>query len=347
MNNPYTSRGPVQDARMFYGRCFELSEISAFLRGNQSVSIVGPHEIGKTSLLLHLMRAETKTLLGIGNEVLFIYVDCRELISNPQNEVLVHLCSEIAKALQYSGQAAEPSLVAAIANPTWFAIEVALHKLDLKGNKVVLLLDDFEQLTMNPQLEISFYNALRSLAGRLPIVYLTCSSKPLVELTYVKNTRKVLSSPLFNIFAHVTLGLLSEAEARDLIRMPMEAAGKKVNAQLVDFVYHLVGGHPLALQIACFHAWQNYDDLLEIELSTKQELEDHFQHYWRELSQAEKDVLQRLIETGLPEVNDPAVVVILHDLNRKCLLSAITGSDKFPSKAWFEFVASRKNNPML
>ena len=58
MNNPYIYRGPVRNAQMFFGREHELREIVAFLNGNQSVSVVGPRKIGKTSLLFHLMRTE-------------------------------------------------------------------------------------------------------------------------------------------------------------------------------------------------------------------------------------------------------------------------------------------------
>ena len=65
MNNPYTSRGPLQDARMFFGRANDLNEIGAYLHGNQSVSIVAPRKIGKTSLMLHLMRPETIAALRV------------------------------------------------------------------------------------------------------------------------------------------------------------------------------------------------------------------------------------------------------------------------------------------
>jgi hypothetical protein len=127
------------------------------------------------------------------------------------------------------------------------------------------MLDEFEQLTMNPHVDVGFYNALRSAAGRLRLVFLTASAQPLIELTYFDSSKKILSSPFFNIFAQLYLGLLSESEARELIRAPIEAAGIKVNSRLEDFIYELVGGHPLALQIACFHAWDNPEDLPEIE----------------------------------------------------------------------------------
>ena len=82
--NPYVFRGPVHEAAVFFGRTHELNEIAAFLRGNQSISIVGPRKVGKTSLLFHLMRPETQTELGLGEgatgeSTLFAYLDCEVL----------------------------------------------------------------------------------------------------------------------------------------------------------------------------------------------------------------------------------------------------------------------------
>ena len=79
MNNPYLSRGPVRDPEMLFGRTHELHEIAAFLRGTQSVSIIGPRKIGKTSLLLQLMRPAGWPGLGMGDDNLFVYLDCEVL----------------------------------------------------------------------------------------------------------------------------------------------------------------------------------------------------------------------------------------------------------------------------
>jgi predicted AAA+ superfamily ATPase len=66
--NPYVFRGPVHDPDMFFGRTHELNEIAAFLRGNQSISIVGPRKVGKTSLLFRQRRSApepTEAAVGI------------------------------------------------------------------------------------------------------------------------------------------------------------------------------------------------------------------------------------------------------------------------------------------
>ena len=84
MINPYVSRGPVRNAEMFFGRRQELNEITAFLRGNQSISIVGPRKIGKTSLLYHLMRASTRKeyqLENISRQWTYLSYQSRHLIN--------------------------------------------------------------------------------------------------------------------------------------------------------------------------------------------------------------------------------------------------------------------------
>ena len=53
--NPFFHRGPVKSRGYFYGRTRETKRALQLLRNGQSVSIVGPRKIGKTSLLLHLM----------------------------------------------------------------------------------------------------------------------------------------------------------------------------------------------------------------------------------------------------------------------------------------------------
>jgi len=345
LNNPYTSRGPLHDARLFYGRVHDLNEIGTFLRGNQSVSLVGPRKIGKTSLMLHLMRAETMAALRIGGGNLFVYMDCQTLSSGQHDEIFAHFYTEIAAALRAHGLQPEPALKAAVSKPTRFAFEGALRKLNQRGLRVVLMLDEFEQLTTNPQVDVNFYNALRSAAGRLRLVFLTASARPLIELTYSERSQNILSSPFFNIFAPLFLGLLSETEARNLIRAPMEASGIVVSSRLENFIYQLAGGHPLALQIACFHAWDSPDDLYQIELRTMQELEAHFQYYWHNLSPAERDVLRHPSEAGLREAGDPALRVTFRNLIRKCLLLQMRGSYIYPSRAWAEFVSAQPHDP--
>ena len=140
MNNPYVWRGPVRSSDMFFGRTRELNEIGAFLGGNQSVSIVGPRKIGKTSLLYHLMRPETWPGLDLERNNLFTYLDCEVLGEGGPAEILGQFANEMALALAERDLPPEPALNRAFARPTRLAFERAIRQLNRRGLRVVLIL---------------------------------------------------------------------------------------------------------------------------------------------------------------------------------------------------------------
>jgi serine/threonine protein kinase len=121
--------------------------------------------------------------------------------------------------------------------------------------------------------------------------FVTASARPLIRLTYSDRSQEILSSPFFNIFAALFLGLMPEDEARQLIREPIDGA---LSAETEDFIYDLVGGHPLGLQIACFHALDTPEDTAEIERETMRELGPHFQYYWHNLTNDEQYTVRQL-----------------------------------------------------
>lgn len=338
MTNPYISRGPVRTAAMFFGRAHALQEIAAFLRGNQSVSIIGPRKIGKTSLLFHLMRAEAWPTVGLDDKNLFVYLDCEVLGEGKHEDIFGQFAGEMLAALDARGWPPEPALETAMNKPTRLAFESAVRKLNQRGLRVVLILDEFERLSTNPNLDVNFFNALRSAAGRYQLVFLTASARPLIELTYTGKAQEILSSPFFNIFAPLFLGLLEKDEARALIHTP--GAGRFPTAT-EDFIYQLVGGHPLALQVGCFHAWDAATDTAEIERRTTQELHAHFQYYWRNLSPDEQDTLRHTSHAAARALSDTTMRGVLRDLTQKCLLMVDEGVYRYPSQAWASFVAAQ------
>jgi tRNA A-37 threonylcarbamoyl transferase component Bud32 len=340
--NPYVFRGPVHDPAMFFGRTHELNEIAAFLRGNQSISIVGPRKVGKTSLLFHLMRPETQAELGLGEDTLFAYLDCEVLGEGGHEDILAQFAAEIAAALDERGLPPEPALERAVDKPSRLSFEGAVRKLNQRGLRVVLILDEFERLSTNESLDVNFFNALRSAAGRYQLAFVTASARPLIQLTYSGRSQDILSSPFFNIFALMLLGLLPEDEARQVIRGPSEG---RFSAALEDFIIELVGGHPLGLQIACFHAFDASDEtqasLDKIERETVQELSPHFQYYWHNLTPDEQRTLRQLNDAITRAPDDTTLRGILRDLAQKCLICAEEDSYCYPSRVWERFVAGQ------
>lgn len=342
MTNPYVSRGPVRNPSLFFGRVHELDEISAFLKGNQSISVVGPRKIGKTSLLFHLMRPETQEKLGLGESSLFVYMDCEVLGESDHDDIFGQFAWELSAALAERKLPAEPALEEATARPNRLAFERAIRRLNQRNLRVALLLDEFERLSTNPHLDVNFFNALRSAAGRYQLAYITASARPLIQLTYSGKSQEILSSPFFNIFAPLFLGLLPEAEARSLICGPSSDQGASFPPGLEDFIYHLAGGHPLGLQVACFYAFDNPDNMVEIEQKTSQELAAHFQYYWHNLTPLEQTALRQVNELAERAQSDTTLRAVLRDLVQKCLLIHEGGAYRAPSRAWASFVAAQE-----
>lgn len=335
MNNPYISRGPVRDSEMFFGRDHVLREIASFLRGNQSVSIIGPRKIGKTSLLFQLMRDSLWQEIGLDSDNLFVYLDCEVLGDGSYEEIFGIFAAEITVALDDYKIAPEPSLDNAIVNPGRINFEKAIRKLNHRGLRIVLMLDEFERLSTNPELNVNFFNALRSAAGRYQVVFVTASAQPLIDLTYSGRSQEILSSPFFNIFAPLFLGMLPEEDAYQLMSEPVDRIYPQTT---MDFIYELVGGHPLALQVACFHAFDNPDDMSNIERKTLDEMGSHFRYYWLNLSDAEQEVLRYVSDAVSRSSHDTTLRVTLRDLVHKCLLLMENGSYRYPSRAWAHFI---------
>ncbi|MBI5291172.1 MAG: protein kinase [Chloroflexi bacterium] len=349
MSNPYISRGPVRQPEVFFGRTHELNEIAAFLRGNQSVSIVGPRKIGKTSLIFQLMRSEVWPGIGLDEHTLFVYLDCEVLGDGSHQAIFGTFAAEMAAALDERGLPPEPALAAPPNKPTRLSFEAAIRKLNQRGLRVVFVLDEFERLSNNADLDVNFFNALRSAAGRYQLAFLTASARPLIDLTYSGRSQEILSSPFFNIFAPLFLGLLPEAEARKLIREPAQAAAPPFSSELEDFLYELAGGHPLALQVACFHALELPPEnrkAEEIEQRAMQELAAHFEYYWRNLSAAEQDTIRHIGDAASREANDTTLRGILRSLVQKCLLIQDGGLYRHPSRAWANFLAAQAPAPL-
>lgn len=188
----------------------ELDELAAFVRGNQSVALVGPSQAGKTALLTRLSQPATWPGVGLGSDNLFIDVSCPTLQDLGHEAIFGQFALRMAAALAQHGLSPEIALESAIVAPTRMAWEAAVRSINRRGLRVVLILDDFEALSSNPRLGIGFFNVLRSMTARYQLVLLTTSTRPLIELTYSGCSGEIVSSPFFNIFASIFLAPLPE-----------------------------------------------------------------------------------------------------------------------------------------
>jgi hypothetical protein len=334
VDNPFFHRGAIRRVEDFVGRDAELNQILGLVRNGQSVSLIGPRRIGKSSLLLHLSHPSTREPFRLNPpRALFVLVDCQELAGAPPEEAYELLLN----GLEQAADQAQIDLHPTEQPGTYRALDRALQQIYHQGSSVVVLLDEFELLAANQHLTPYFFARLRGLTTKYGLAFLTASQKPLFAITAEE---AVLSSPFFNIFVTVPLGLFNEAEAHDLFRRRLARTSLTFPPELIRYLIDLVGLHPFFLHIAGYHAaqalWGEGEksgpaadlDYRLLDASIELEAESHLGYLWQNLTPEEQQVLA--IADGPMES--------LRQLEQQCLLQRVDGEYRYSSEILRRFV---------
>ena len=199
-----------------------------------------------------------------------------------------------------------------------------------------MLLDEFELLAVNDHLTPYFFARLRGLTTKYGLAYLTASQRPLFAIT---SEEEILSSPFFNIFVTVPLGLFSEEESRALLDGRLDGSGVQFSGRLINHLLFLVGYHPFFLHIAGYHAFQamiesgedpssNPESVRQLDNAIELEAESHLSYLWQNLSPDEQHVLA--IADG--------PVDSLRQLEQQSLLRNVDGQYRYTSEILRRFV---------
>ncbi len=327
--NPFFHRGAIRRETHFHGRTAEVEQILGLLKNGQSVSLIGPRRIGKSSLLLHICRRTVREAQQLQPpNALFVMLDCQELGGSPPEEVYETLLTSLADAAEAAGvqlkQEQHPG--------TYRALDRMLQLVHRQNIPVIFILDEFELLAANEHLTPYFFARLRGLTSKYGLAYLTASQRPLYAITAED---EILSSPFFNIFVTLPLGLFSTDEAESLISVRLEEGNVDFSRELTDHLLFLVGPHPFFLHVAGYHAYrlfadealedsvQNHsivDDLIEVEADS------HLSYLWNNLSPEEQSALaladgpietMRLLEQQCLLLNDQSAYAYTSEILRR------------------------------
>jgi hypothetical protein len=258
---------------------------------------VGERRIGKTSLLNYLADRDVRRRYDLlSGTHMFVYVDLQIM----NREVTpVRLWQRL---LRQMGRVCQDSTVHQAIDEIRqqdtidnFALADLFDIIDEKKQYVVFLLDEFEKVTENPNFGTDFFYGLRSLAIQHHLALVTSSRRELIELCHSDAIR---SSPFFNIFANINLGLFTEEEARELIDTSLAGTGVEFPEDIVQMIFRVAGFHPYFLQVACYNAFETYKrpmSTLEraqiIAGQLYQEAAPHVANYWHTSDEHEKIVL--------------------------------------------------------
>ncbi len=331
MDNPFFHRGAIRRAEEFHGRQAEINQILGLFRNGQSVSIIGPRRIGKSSLLLHLCRSSTRSDPDlVPPTMLFALVDCQELGGSPPEEVYEALLTSILDTADEFGLD-----VGEVERPgTYRSLDRALHAIYQAGGSVVVLLDEFELLAANERLTPYFFARLRGLTTKYGLAYLTASQRPLFAITA---DEQILSSPFFNIFVTLPLGLFTGEEARQLFARRLEGTEISFSEHLSHYLLRLVGPHPFFLHIAGYHAFQALAqgaslstpaEMARLDAPIEIEAGSHLGYLWQNLTLEEQYCLATLA----------GPVETMRQLEQQCLIQDGTGSHQYTSVILQRFV---------
>ncbi|HTP07689.1 MAG TPA: AAA-like domain-containing protein [Anaerolineae bacterium] len=298
-NNPFTYGNPISDPRRFFGREPEIELIFSRLRNAEfeSSSLVGERRIGKTSLLNYLADRDVRRRHDLlPGTHMFVYVDLQ--IMN-QDVTPVRLWQRL---LRQMGRVCQDTIVHQAIDEIRqqdtidnFALADLFDIIDEKNQYVVFLLDEFEKVTENPNFGTDFFYGLRSLAIQHHLALVTSSRRELIELCHSEAIR---SSPFFNIFSNINVGLFTEDEARELIDTSLAGTDVGFSENITQMIFRVAGFHPYFLQAACYHAFESYRrPMSEIERAQMiagnlyQEAAPHVANYWHTSDEHEKIVL--------------------------------------------------------
>lgn len=331
LDNPFFHRGAIRRAEEFHGRQSEISQILGLLRNGQSVSLIGPRRIGKSSLLLHVARPRVRAALQLDPpRALFAVIDCQEFGGSPPEEIYEALLAELIDAASSTG--VDIGEVARYG--TYRSLDRILNYIHREGINVVVLLDEFELLAANERLTPYFFARLRGLTTKYGLAFLTASQRPLFDITA---DEEILSSPFFNIFVTLPLGLYSGQEAKTLLSTRLEGTEVAFSKTLCNHLLHLVGPHPFFLHIAGYHAFQaasegrslqTPDEVAQLDAPIEVESGSHLSYLWQNLSPDEQYTLTIL----------EGPVDSMRLLEQQCLVQNIDGEYRYPSEILRRFV---------
>jgi hypothetical protein len=304
-SNPFTFGNPIHDAQRFIGRRSDLQQIVNRLRASahESTAIVGERRIGKTSLLKHLADQDNAAALGLPPEAFcLVYMDFQGLADITPERFWGRVLQKLERTICNPDLVPEIKDLRAQGVFDLFDLEDLFTLIADDGLTVVLLLDEFEYVTQNPNFGSDFFGGLRALAIHHNLPLVTATRRELIDLCH---SEELKGSPFFNIFASIVLRPFSQAEVGELLDRYLEETDVAFSDEEQALVLSLGGGYPFFTQMAAHYLYDARSrglaaDALLADVTTAfdAQAEAHYSYMWGRCSESEKITLLAVITTG-------------------------------------------------
>jgi hypothetical protein len=167
------------------------------------------------------------------------------------------------------------------------------------GLTTVLLLDEFEYVTQNPNFGTDFFGGLRALAIHQNLPLVTATRRALVDLCH---SEELKGSPFFNIFANVVLRPFNRTDMLEMLAGYYTGMETPLTKEEQEAIIQMGGGYPFFVQIAGHYMVEAQQKGLEVEPAVIDMVEQfdaqadsHFTYMWSHSSESEKITLLAII----------------------------------------------------
>jgi AAA+ ATPase superfamily predicted ATPase len=300
--NPFTFGNPIRNPARFYGRKEDLRQIVNRLRSSahESTSVVGERRIGKTSLLKHLDNPQVAVELGLpADEYCMVYIDFQGLTDITPQRFWQRVLSKMERAICLPELVPDIREVRKLSGFDLFDLEDLFDIIGAEGLTTVLLLDEFEYVTQNPNFGSDFFGGLRALAIHQNLPLVTATRRELVDLCH---SDEIKGSPFFNIFANIVLRPFSREEVYELLDGYLGTTDLDFSPREKELVIGLGGGYPFFIQMAGSYLVEakrkglEGDALLQdVYAGFDAQSDSHFTYMWSHSSESEKITLLGVI----------------------------------------------------
>ena len=300
--NPFTFGNPIKDPERFIGRQTEIRQVTNRLlsSAHESTSIIGERRMGKTSLLYHLSHPQVSAGLGLTpDRFCLVYLDFQGLTDITPARFWQRLLKRMSRTVCDDSLLPILEKLAGLDSFDLYDLEDLFETTHQRGLTIVLMMDEFEYVTQNPNFGSDFFGSLRALAIHHGVALLPATRRQLADLCH---SEEIKGSPFFNIFANVVLRPFSRPEVDGLLTAYTSTGSREFSPAEKDFVWSLGGGYPFFVQAAGYALFDGKTQGLAGEALADyaarqftQQAAGHYTVLWSYCSDSEKTTLLTLL----------------------------------------------------
>ena len=312
MAHLYRSDPVVVPPQEFVGQEKMVRRLFKAIAKNHCVSLRGTHLSGKSSLLAYIASAEGQQSLPSDCDLqrhILIPINLQTYRQKARDDFFHEVYQLIARQLDGLSELRDKAISVEYNGVQKIPKQTSMHAESYKAQDLfedvlkrsmaqryrpVLLLDAFDNVTLNDQFDLEFFGLLRAKAIKDQVSYVTASVAPLNEVCH----SSIRQSPFFNIFHSCDLGPLTLAEAHTLITKRASQTPYVFSDVEIEWILSHAGKHPFFIEYLCHTLFmkkmQQSRKTIELEQLVPEVytgLQPHFHVIWNGLSDRQRHQL--------------------------------------------------------